>query len=164
MGFIPGCAKRIYLAGPMTGYEFYNFPLFDEAQKYIEQVHHWNVVSPADHDRKEGFDPEDTLCPELTDARRNGFKRRDLRLISGVDAICLLPGWDRSPGAVVEATIGTWLGLERYYYITRPYTRLYLADQETTIDDSERGPDCAEERELAARNEAARLAKGGRHA
>jgi len=42
--------KKVYLAGPMTGYKYFNFVKFDtEAYKLRKQG--WEVFSPADQDR-----------------------------------------------------------------------------------------------------------------
>ena len=158
--YIPEPQKHVFLVGDMAKSE-----LYDEAERFIGQTRYdMHVISPAKHNREQGYDPQSMLSEALTDARRNGFIRRDLRLISGADAVCILPGCERDQYASLFSLIACGLGLERWYYNREPNASLKQADQGETIDDSERGPDCAEERELADRNEAARLAKGGRHA
>ena len=41
---------KIYLAGPMTGYDKFNFPAFDFWFDFLTQAGH-SVFSPADNDR-----------------------------------------------------------------------------------------------------------------
>jgi hypothetical protein len=97
---------RIYIAGPMRGREFYNFPAFHEAEQHLKDLGH-DVVSPArldieagflmshlpeDHDWNEmphGMDYEDTMA-------------RDLEALDTCDAIYMLRGWTTSQGAKRE--------------------------------------------------------------
>jgi len=97
---------RIYIAGPMRGREFYNFPAFHEAEQHLKDLG-YDVVSPArldieagflmshlpeDHDWNEmphGMDYEDTMA-------------RDLEALDTCDAIYMLRGWTTSQGAKRE--------------------------------------------------------------
>ena len=45
---------KIYIAGPMRGYEKFNVPTFDLARDLWQEAG-WNVISPADLDREHGF-------------------------------------------------------------------------------------------------------------
>ena len=47
----------VYVAGPMRGKKFFNFPAFDDAKEDLESQG-FSVISPADLDRAVGFDPE----------------------------------------------------------------------------------------------------------
>ena len=40
--------KTIYIAGPMSGIPYFNFPAFDTAKAFLI-LQGWDVVSPADH-------------------------------------------------------------------------------------------------------------------
>lgn len=111
--------KRIYIAGPMRGYRFFNFPAFDAARDQLESEG-WTVVSPADLDREVGFDPTSIPEPDgydwqdlnaLSFSLREAVKR-DTEAIMSVDAIYLLEGWGKSRGVRAELALAEWLGLE----------------------------------------------------
>jgi len=98
----------IYCAGPMTGYPLSNFPAFDAARDALT-AQGYDVVSPADLDRKIGMDPTKGLSPpgyEEHDHIRwrfnRSFMRNDLRLVSEVDFMFFLRGWEKSRGARAE--------------------------------------------------------------
>lgn len=48
--------KVVYCAGRMRGLPYYGFPAFDEAKARLNRIG-FDVLSPADMDRAEGFDP-----------------------------------------------------------------------------------------------------------
>lgn len=102
---------RLYIAGPMRGKPRYNFDAFDRARDFAASKG-WEVISPADLDRQEGFDPDTSeFGPE--DLQR--AIRRDvaaiLSLDPATDAILTLPGWEDSVGASTEVALGKWCGL-----------------------------------------------------
>jgi hypothetical protein len=96
----------VYLAGPMTGKPYYNFLQFD-AYKARLTIKGLNVVSPADIDRKYGFDPLKSMTKNLPN--REDCIQRDVQAICGVDAVCLMPGWKRSKGSLVEVAAAVFL-------------------------------------------------------
>lgn len=96
--------KACYVAGPMRGYELFNFPAFDEAQERIEKLG-WKVYSPAQMDRAKGFDPakhSDEEWAEFFPGGKGEVIGRDIGAIRRSDAIILLPGWQASTGVKVE--------------------------------------------------------------
>lgn len=100
-----------YIAGPMTGIERFNFPAFDAARDALMDQG-WHVISPADMDRRDGFD--ETACTgyeSLTIEQRRRFARNDVGAILTVDAVFVLPGWDKSTGARNEVMVAGWLGV-----------------------------------------------------
>lgn len=104
----------MYIAGPMTGIPYFNFPAFDRARDVLE-ADGWIVTSPADLDRDHGFDP--SYLPACHNWRIVPFDfcladavRRDLNAIQQCDALALLPGWERSKGANAEKAVAEWLG------------------------------------------------------
>jgi len=109
--------KSIYIAGPMRGITFYNFPAFDAARDALEAAG-WEVVSPADMDRNvDGFDP--ATRPVDFDWNRMPAQvdfgdcvTRDLDAVRYCDAIFMLEGWQESKGARAELAVADWLGKE----------------------------------------------------
>lgn len=113
--------KLAYIAGPMSGYPLYNFPAFDEARDSLTKLG-YSVVSPADLDRKAGFDPHISIVDKkfLDEAMT-----RDLIAIQCADCLVMLPGWQQSTGALAEFHLARWRHIPIYQYpsmeeITRP--------------------------------------------
>jgi hypothetical protein len=105
--------RTVYISGPMTGYPDFNFPAFDVARDRALGLG-WMVISPADMDREAGdvTPGMDTRHPEMV----RTFVRRDVDALLSLraeygDAIALLPGWEKSKGAVAELAVARWLGL-----------------------------------------------------
>ena len=90
--------KRIYISGPMTGREGHNFPAFHAAAERFWETG-WRVDNPA-----ENFGGR-------TDLPRAVYLRADLAMLARCDAIALLPGWQESRGATLEAVLAAELGL-----------------------------------------------------
>lgn len=94
-------AGRVYIAGPMTGYENYNFAAFNaEADRLRAQGLH--VENPADHGVVDGADWADYL-------------RYDIGRLATCERIHLLPGWSKSKGARLEVHIAKALGVHVWY-------------------------------------------------
>lgn len=106
---------KYYIAGPMTGLPQNNFPAFDAVAKFL-RARGIEIVSPAELD-----DPEDrelALTDQPATKTWGEFLARDVKLIAdtGIEGIVLLPGWDKSKGARLEATVGLLCGLMFYEY------------------------------------------------
>jgi len=101
-----------YLAGPMRGYQAFNFPAFDEAAARGRSLG-WHILSPAEMDRDIGFDP---LLDSLAGFDMNAAIDRDIAAIRSLskedgDAVVMLPGWEQSKGARAEKALAEWMGL-----------------------------------------------------
>ena len=115
--------KRYYLAGPMTGIPQFNFPLFDRAATAL-RARGIDVVSPAELDRPETREaalksPDGNPEHYGTDVKETwgDFLARDVKIVADeVDGLVLLPGWDRSLGARLEAYVGL-LGNKEFFEI-----------------------------------------------
>lgn len=81
----------------MTGYPEYNYPAFNSAAKTLRERGH-EALNPAEVK----VDGEPTW---------EKFMRADLKLIMDADAICLLDGWEKSRGAVIEKELADKLGI-----------------------------------------------------
>lgn len=87
----------LYVAGPMTGYDEWNFPAFAKAADELRE-HGYEVVSPHEIDLEEGFDPlSDGAGFDLRSALE-----RDVAEVLKADGLALLDGWEESSGATVE--------------------------------------------------------------
>lgn len=100
--------KKIYIAGPMTGYPEFNFPAFFRAEYTLERQG-WIVFNPANKPneawRLDGFETGDAQA-----AIKGGFDFReaylwDLSKVIESDAVYMLKGWEASPGAVGEHAV-----------------------------------------------------------
>ena len=99
---------KVYIAGPMRGIEYYNFPAFDDAAFRFREGG-WDVINPAELDRVNG-------AHEFSDNQGTDFlreaMRRDTNAICDCTAIALLPGYEKSKGTEVELVLAKLLGLE----------------------------------------------------
>ena len=92
---------RIYLAGPMRGYELYNFPEFDRVAKEFRDLGH-DVFSPADMDRELGFDETKTIEEQEVEFDLIYAMGRNFAAIRECDQMVLLDNWHESSGACAE--------------------------------------------------------------
>lgn len=105
-----GSRVHLYIAGPMHGRELYNFPTFDSARNWLLDDG-YKVTSPADLDRRAGYDPAyDGM--DLPEGFMAQTMRRDIYALLKVDGVALLPGWEKSKGTAIELTVARALGLD----------------------------------------------------
>ncbi|PJC87815.1 nucleoside 2-deoxyribosyltransferase [Vibrio sp. HA2012] len=87
---------KIYIAGPMTGYENFNRAAFHKKAEALNEQGHY-VLNPATL-------PDGLSQPEYMDIC--------FAMIRAADAIHFLPGWEKSEGAVAEYHYGKKIGLQ----------------------------------------------------
>lgn len=116
---------RVYIAGPMTWYPYFNFPAFDAAAKKLRNEG-YDVISPAELDsstaRAAAMKSPDGDPAHYEDGESWGnCLARDVRIIAddGVEAIFVLDGWEKSRGARLETFVARLCGLPCYYFNTR---------------------------------------------
>lgn len=120
--------KKIYIAGPMTGYPEFNFPAFHAAAAKL-RAEGWIVFNPAEKDDEAGLDADAYKTGDAALAIDKGFDFREAylwdieRVIEG-DAIYMLPGWEHSAGARGELAVAT--AMQRHY----PYYEVLYAEDE----------------------------------
>jgi hypothetical protein len=90
--------KRIYVAGPMSGLPDFNYPAFHAAAEDLRALG-YHVENPADN--------TPPACGTW-----EGWMRKALAQIITCDAMAMLPGWERSKGAVLEFNVAVALGLD----------------------------------------------------
>jgi S-adenosylhomocysteine hydrolase len=104
---------KIYLAGPMRGYDQYNFSAFDNAAALLRAEGH-KVFNPAERDRKTYGN--DIQFVSKKQAQKRGLNIRkvlagDLAWIcKHAECVALLPGWKHSRGANAERMTGLAIG------------------------------------------------------
>jgi len=115
---------KLYLAGPMRGYALHNSEAFDAAAEGLRKQGH-EVINPVDHDREIGFDFESTNIPRDTFL---AMFRWDLARVMEVEAVAMLPGWQKSKGACAERVVAHYLGLPCYdvHYVSHLGYQLVL--------------------------------------
>lgn len=89
---------RVYVSGPMSGMQAHNFPAFHDAAKKLTEAG-YDVINPA-----ENFGGR-------TDLSRPEYMRLDIEHVLQADGIALLPGWDKSAGAMLEVAIAQELDI-----------------------------------------------------
>lgn len=86
---------KLYIAGPMTGLPKYNYPAFNRAQFLLAGAG-YEVVNPA-------------RIGQHDDWTHDAYLRAALALMLQADAVALLPGWEKSKGASLEASVSKQL-------------------------------------------------------
>lgn len=93
-------SRRVYVAGPMTGLPGHNYPAFHAAAaRFRGDGHH--VENPAEN-------------PAPADGRWGSYMRMAIRQLTTCDTIALLPGYEKSRGAMLELRIARELGLQMW--------------------------------------------------
>lgn len=89
---------KVYISGPMTGYDNENKPAFFEAEEKLKEK--YTVVNPARN--QEGLEYAEYI-------------KIDVKNILKCDALYLLPGWQYSTGARLEHELAVVLKLDIFY-------------------------------------------------
>jgi hypothetical protein len=102
----------VYIAGRMRGIPAFNFPAFIRAEEDL-LIYGYHTISPARHDLDSGFEPDGMTGNE--DLSKVGFDLKDalswdLQQVLTVDAVVLLPGWERSSGVAAEIAAAKAVG------------------------------------------------------
>lgn len=119
--------KKLYLAGPMTGIPSHNFPTFNKAAAILRADGYY-VFNPAEVELG-GFEDtrefrEDGSCP--ADLYRKTLTEDLAFICEEADAIAMLPGWEKSKGALAEFATARALGLD-VIYLSADYGDYYGA-------------------------------------
>jgi hypothetical protein len=106
---------KVYIAGPMTGYENHNFATFDYYQKVL-YIQGYTVVNPANIARKIAK----KYKIDLNDAEQckkyyNVFMKADLKALLKCENVFFLNGWEVSNGASIEKIVADAAGLKCMY-------------------------------------------------
>ena len=88
----------IYLSGPMTGYEDFNYPAFRKASSYLRTLG-LEIFDPS-----ECFNGDQSLSKET-------YMREDIRAILSARIVVTLDGWEKSSGAQLEVEVAKAIGV-----------------------------------------------------
>ena len=87
----------VYIAGPMTGIDQFNYPAFNAAAARLRAMG-YHVENPAEN-------------PAPPCGSWQAYMRMAITQLVKCDTIALLPGWEKSRGAKIEHRLATELGL-----------------------------------------------------
>lgn len=104
---------KIYLAGPMSSVQDFNFPEFFRVTDELRSLGH-QVINPAETNGP-------TVEEALNDLPYNpmeweDYMRIDLQSLTDSEVLCLLPGWQASRGARLEVKVAKELGMPIYVF------------------------------------------------
>lgn len=103
--------RTVYLAGPMTGIDQFNYPMFRAVAADLRKSG-YTVVSPVELDEESEVDTSKLNPHQFTDEQRAWFLRRDVERLVHCDGIVLMPGWFDSAGVTLELIVALSCGLE----------------------------------------------------
>lgn len=113
---------RLYVAGPMTGIQAFNFPAFAAAAEALRAIG-YDALSPHEVTLPCGCTGLPPQCGADDHAWRE-FVRHDLiAMLRHAEGVALLPGWERSRGATVERHLAEALEMKVHpveYWLARP--------------------------------------------
>jgi hypothetical protein len=111
---------RLYLSGPMSGLPDLNFPVFHAAAAAL-RADGWTVINPAEITTDHGARWEDCL-------------RLDIAQLVTCEAIALLPGWEKSEGATLEAHIAAKLKMPHVAVVLAPSSHIAFAEAPQEVE------------------------------
>ena len=91
---------RLYLSGPMTGIENYNYPAFNAAAAAL-RAQRFHVQNPAENPPCDSWE---------------AYMRAAIRQMLICDAVVVLAGWENSRGATEEVRIASVVGMDVYRF------------------------------------------------
>lgn len=102
---------RVYIAGPMTGIDHFNYPSFYEAHDEIRANNDGVVILSPAHD-----DDGEIIAPPIPAYAKSHdfYLRQALAKLLEANAIYMLPGWEKSTGARLELTMAKTMGMELF--------------------------------------------------
>lgn len=92
---------KVFISGPMSNLPDWNFPAFHAMADRLHAAG-YQVVNPS-----ELYEAMDQVPTEWVDSMRFAIK-----ILVDCDAIVMLPGWQQSKGATIEAAIARSLGFK----------------------------------------------------
>lgn len=106
--------RTAYISGPMTGKPNFNREAFEEARDHLVSLGVAALV-PGDGEIYTESETKN-LAADLD--KRHWYMRKDFAMLSTVEAIVMLPGWQKSQGAKAELLVAQEMGLQVWRYHT----------------------------------------------
>lgn len=91
-------ANKVYLSGPMTGFPNHNYDAFHRVAGYLRD-NGFFVMSPAE-----------TAGGQYHEDLRPWLLAHDISVITSVDMVFVMPGWERSAGCLLELHVAQETG------------------------------------------------------
>lgn len=88
---------KLYIAGPMSQLPEFNYPAFMDAERQLV-ASGYEVENPARPGQVDGWTWRD-------------YMKRGIRQMLDCEGVALLPGWQHSRGAQIEAALATQFGM-----------------------------------------------------
>lgn len=112
--------STVYLAGPMRGLPFFNFPAFREASAWLREQG-MTVYDPAAKDIEDGWDPVAMRLTGNEDMDEYNFDLKaaltwDTEHVLKADALVVLHGFRDSKGAIAEVALAAAAGIPIWIY------------------------------------------------
>jgi hypothetical protein len=128
--------QKAYIAGPMTGYEFYNVVAFMRARRDWEAAG-YEVVTPFEANSRvwrrhydRDFDPFRDRC-DYGDPILAEMFAEDVKELLSADVVVLLPGFERSKGVGMEVMLANAFGKQ---FICGETGRTLRIDTDTSME------------------------------
>lgn len=100
---------KCYIAGPMRGVRYFNYPAFLGAKDALEAFDYRVLMADlTEEPNEEGH----------TDTPLRKFMQHDLPLLCQADCVFVLPGWEKSHGAKIEVHLAFQLDIPVYDIMT----------------------------------------------
>lgn len=121
---------KMYLAGPMTGYKYFNLPAFFEAEE-LAQNYFDVVLNPGRNAGGEDWE-EAFLLHYHNPQPWEWYMRHDLKWLLEADTLWTLPEWENSKGASLEVYVATQIGIQVFHGLLNQFTgeRVQKGDNE----------------------------------
>ena len=104
---------KIYISGPMTGIEDFNYPKFDRIEKELKEQG-FEVVNPASIGRE--LVAREVIKDSMSDEiKTQVYMKHDLIGLLECDSIFMMNGWMDSKGAFIEYNVALVTG-HRFFY------------------------------------------------
>lgn len=101
---------RVFISGPMSGYEDFNYPAFHQAADQLKD--RYDIISPAHNQDGEPLQPPQPGQEKPWDH----YMRESLRKLMDAECIYMLPGWNQSRGARIEHHLAEVLNIDILNY------------------------------------------------
>ena len=106
---------RLYVAGPMTGIEGFNYPAFHRAERDLRDLG-YDVLNPARIDQLYN----QSSAPRPWD----WYMRHAIQMLVACKGVATLPGWTQSRGATLEVDLANRLGMGVRQWYSWPEVRV----------------------------------------